>query len=120
MAKAWLPVAQAEDTDQLGPRQPRRMATMPLPILVMDMGMKKGETRLGPLVSRRPAFSVKTSMPPMPEPRIMPARVMSRRLVVLESGILDRGQGRMHDVLDVARGAAHFLGVEVRRRRRSP
>src|SRR6266511_3260886 len=42
---AWLPVAQAVTTDELGPLAPNRIEITPEAILMMIIGTKKGETR---------------------------------------------------------------------------
>jgi hypothetical protein len=43
-------VAQAVTTEEFGPLAPRRIEITPEAMLTMSMGMKKGETRSGPLV----------------------------------------------------------------------
>src|SRR5581483_2942063 len=74
---AWLPVAQAVTTDELGPLAPKRMETSPDAMLMMSMGTKNGETRSGPLSSSVRWFSSSVVMPPMPEPMSVPKRVLS-------------------------------------------
>ena len=76
---AWFPVAQAVTTDEFGPLAPNRMAMTPEAMLMMIMGMKKGETRSGPLVRSVSKFSSRVSRPPMPEPTSTPKREASTR-----------------------------------------
>jgi hypothetical protein len=74
---AWLPEAQADETQKFGPCSPRWIATWPVQALIIIMGTRKGDTRRTPF-----SWSVSTccsvvSRPPMPEPMIAPTRVRS-------------------------------------------
>src|SRR5712692_3420580 len=74
---AWLPVAQAVTTDELGPLAPNRMEITPEAILMMIIGTKKGETRSIPRSFRMSYCSSRVPMPPMPEPTSTPKRAPS-------------------------------------------
>src|SRR2546428_6570596 len=74
---AWLPVAHAVTTDELGPLAPKRMEIRPDAMLMISMGMKNGETRSGPLALSTSWVSRSVVMPPMPEPTRTPKRVLS-------------------------------------------
>src|SRR5215470_1110856 len=79
--RAWLPVAQAVTTEELGPFAPKRIETSPDAMLMMSIGMKKGETRSGPRSSRILCASSSELMPPMPDPMSTPKRPPSTRPV---------------------------------------
>ncbi len=66
------PVAQAVTTLELGPVRPKRMATCPLAMLAMSMGMKKGLMRMGERSNRVLDCSSHVARPPMPEPTHVP------------------------------------------------
>jgi len=66
-------------TDEFGPFAPKRIEMRPEAMLMMSIGMKKGETRSGPLSSRVLCVSSSVVMPPMPEPTRTPKRVRSTR-----------------------------------------
>src|SRR6266403_1426208 len=74
---AWLPVAQAVTTAEFGPLAPKRMETSPEAMLMMSIGMKKGETRSGPFSMSCLWASRSEEMPPMPEPISTPKRAPS-------------------------------------------
>src|SRR6266542_1598123 len=74
---AWLPVAQAVTTDELGPLAPNRIEITPEAILMMIIGTKKGETRSIPRAFRMSYCSSRVPMPPMPEPTSTPKRAPS-------------------------------------------
>ncbi len=74
---AWLPVAQAVTTDELGPLAPKRMETSPEAMLMMSIGTTNGDTRSTPLVRRTSSPSISVVMPPIPEPMHTPKRVAS-------------------------------------------
>jgi hypothetical protein len=76
---AWLPVAHAVTTEELGPFAPKRIDTRPDAMLMMSIGMTKGDTRSGPFVSRTFSPSRRVVIPPMPEPIITPKRSPSTR-----------------------------------------
>ncbi len=73
----WVEVAQALMTVKQGPAKLYSMATMPLAMLLIMAGMKKGETLRGPFSMRLRDWASKVDMPPMPEPMITPARSRS-------------------------------------------
>ena len=73
--RQWVPVAQAEVMQKLGPCRPYSMATWPARILVIICGIIKGEKRDGPLVRSTSICSMTTCRPPMPEPISTPQRV---------------------------------------------
>ena len=76
---AWLPVAHAVTTDEFGPLAPNRIEMSPEAMLMMSIGMKKGETRSGPFAFRTSWLSSSVVMPPMPEPTSTPKRLLSTR-----------------------------------------
>src|SRR2546426_1280271 len=74
---AWLPVARAGTTAEVGPLAPKRIETSPDAMLTMSIGMKNGETRSGPFSMSILCASRSEEMPPMPEPMSTPKRVPS-------------------------------------------
>src|SRR6266850_3987305 len=74
---AWLPVAHAVTTEELGPLAPKRIETSPAAMLTMSIGMTNGDTRSGPFSFRTFSPSISVLMPPMPEPMSTPKRVLS-------------------------------------------
>jgi hypothetical protein len=64
----WALVVQAVAVAEFGPFAPLRIDTYPEARLMMVAGMKNGEMRLGPLLSRFSNSRSMTSKPPMPLP----------------------------------------------------
>ena len=58
------PVAQAVTTAWQGPSRPKRMETSPAASLISELGMKKGDTRLGPCRSCATAVAAIDGTPP--------------------------------------------------------
>ena len=75
-----LAVAQAVTMLMLGPQSPNSMEMMPVPMLLIIIGMVNGDTRLGPLVMRLVWFSSRYAKPPMPLPTMAPTRPGSKPL----------------------------------------
>ena len=72
--RAWLPVAHAVTTEEFGPLAPKRMDTRPEAMLMMSMGITKGDTRSRPFSIRACSPSRSVVIPPMPEPMSTPRR----------------------------------------------
>ena len=53
------------------------MLIWPLAMLTIIMGIMKGETRFGPLLSRMACWASRVASPPMPLPIMQPKRVRS-------------------------------------------
>ena len=79
--RAWLPVAQAVTTEEFGPLAPKRMDTSPEAMLMMSMGITKGDTRSKPFSRSACSPSRSVVIPPMPEPMSTPKRSLSTLLV---------------------------------------
>ena len=75
--RAWLPVAHAVTTDELGPLAPKRIEISPEAMLTISIGMKNGETRSGPLALSTSWVSSSVVIPPIPDPTSTPKRVPS-------------------------------------------
>lgn len=69
---AWLAVAQAEQVAKFGPRRLLYIENRPLAMLLMSIGIMKGDNRLGPRSNSTFTWAVVVSSPPMPEPRMTP------------------------------------------------
>ncbi len=69
---AWLAVAQAEQVAKFGPRRLLYMEKRPLAMLLMSIGIVKGETRPGPRSVKTMSWSAVVCNPPMPEPMMTP------------------------------------------------
>ena len=103
----WAVEVQAVAVASLGPRAPYLMETWPAARLMMEPGMKKGETLRGPPVSRLMCSRSMTSKPPMPEPMWTPTRSW------LDSSMTEAGVG--HRLCRGGEGevdeAAHLAGL---------
>ena len=71
---AWAPVEQAVATAWFGPLNPCLIDTCPDTKFIKAPGIKKGDTRLGPLSLSKLAVSAIDPNPPIPEPIITPVR----------------------------------------------
>ena len=70
-------MAQAETMAKLGPRRPKCIEIWPEAILLIIMGIMKGETFFGPRSLRMVCCSSRVLRPPIPEPTRTPARSRS-------------------------------------------
>ena len=69
-----LAVAHAVTIDILGPQSPYSIEMRPLAILLIIIGIVKGDTRLGPLLRYISCCFSKVINPPMPLPTMQPNR----------------------------------------------
>ena len=67
-------VVQAVTMARHGPFVPSMIDRLPAIMLMMVLGMKKGEMRFGPLFSSSLCVASIIGRPPIPEPKLMPAR----------------------------------------------
>jgi len=67
------PEAQAVTTELEGPVRPKRIATWPLAMLAMTLGMKKGLMRIAPRSARISDCCSQLHRPPTPLPTQVPA-----------------------------------------------
>ena len=70
--RAWLPEAQAVETQDSGPFSPSSIDTWAAAMLAITQGMKSGDTRSTPRSSARSVWEPKLSRPPMPLPTSAP------------------------------------------------
>ena len=82
---ALVPDAQALTDGSAGPLQPYLIAMVPAAILGIIIGMKYGDTYLGPLVSSFSKTSSNVPMPPIPDPKYTPALSGSKLPSIPES-----------------------------------
>ena len=71
---ACAPVEQAVTTEWFGPLKPYLIDTFPEIRLISAPGMKKGDTRRGPLSRISSAVSAMEFSPPIPDPIMTPVR----------------------------------------------
>ena len=106
-------VAQAETVAKFGPRAPIWIDTKPAAMSVMNMVMKKGLTRSGPL-SKSTAELVVTGGETADAGADDHADVVGVLVGDLESCIVEGLACRRHRIVDEAIVAAHIFAVEVR------
>ena len=73
----WLAVAHAVTIAMFGPRRPYSMEMNPLAMLLIIIGIMKGDVRSGPLISICPTCVSMVAKPPTPLPIITPVRSRS-------------------------------------------
>ena len=73
----WLAVAQAVTMAMFGPRRPCSIEMKPLAILLIIIGIMKGDVRSGPFSAIFVTWSSMVCRPPTPLPIITPARSRS-------------------------------------------
>jgi hypothetical protein len=94
---ALFEVAQAVTMQRFGPCNPYSMEIKPLAMLLMSIGMVKGETRLGPFVMRIVCWSSSVLRPPIPLLTITPNRrrsIFSRSIPLSSLAILAAAMAR--------------------------
>ena len=74
----WFAVAQAVTMAIFGPRKPCSIEITPVAMLLIIIGIMKGEVRSGPLVSICVTCVSMVAKPPTPLPTITPTRSRSR------------------------------------------
>ena len=74
---AWVAEAHAVTTVSHGPRRPKRIEIAAAPALPIIIGTSRGETRRGPLATSVTIWSWIVASPPVPVPKITPARAGS-------------------------------------------